>query len=312
LLLVSFVALAGLLFIAGPADASVDGWTRAINISPQIASDDSRYVAFQRRNAVPVVVDTWTGRSRMISKAKHCQPRDIGAGRVLMICPHKKRTGSDTGFRAKTASVKGGKAAELFKTRKIYDAYEIGRYWVAISTYTSYSSGPVYDAYLNWRTGFIKEMDQYNVKSAIDLNRKAIRWTDVKWFTPRFKGYPNPFFPEPVLCRGKDVVISDWKGQLRLWWDSRRSVRIGRGDLFPDGCSWLESMRIGRNWVTWKNGPVTHGYNFRTGERFDRRFTPGTKITPVRDGVVVARETHRYGKYFKTYMVRFFRLGGRS
>lgn len=289
------------LFGAGSAEAR--GWIPAVNISPQIASDNERYVAFQRRNRVPTVMDTWTGSFRMIEKAWRCQPRAIGAGRVLLICPHTRSEGKDTGFRAKTASVKGGPAKDLAHGRKVYDAYGIGRFWIPIE-----GDGPVFYAYLNWRTGGIKRLS-YKAKSGIDLDRRRIRWADVKRFTPNFKGYPNPFWSDPELCRGEDVVISDWKDELRLWFDPDRSVRLGRGGFLETGCKWYGSMRIGTPWVTWKKRNSLHGYNFRTGQRFDRGFPSGSKITPVRDGVVVTEEISRINKFYKTYRVKFFRFG---
>ena len=303
------IALGACLFGASNADADpTPGWgVTAINISPQIATDNYRYVAFQRRNRVPVVWDTWTGDFRAIRKAWACQPRDIGSGRVLMICPHQRYRKGDTGFRAKTASVRGGAAKPLIKSHKIFDAYEIGKYWIPTS-----GEGPDYDSYLNWRTGRIKNMG-YNAQSGIDLDRRAIFWADVQHFTPHFKGYPNPFFSDPRLCRGKDVVISDWKGELRLWWDEDRSVRIGNGDLFSDydginsPCLWYQSTRIGPEWVTWRKNTVLHGYNFHTGARFNGGFPRGSKIAPLRDGVVVAKELKRYGKYYKAYRVRVIR-----
>ncbi|MCB0857382.1 MAG: hypothetical protein KDB57_04575 [Solirubrobacterales bacterium] len=304
LVFVAMLCLCGLGVSATASQAAQRWGITAINISPQIATDNDRYVSFQRRNRIPVVLDTWTGTIRAIRKAFACQPRDIGSRRVLLICPHHRSREGDTGFRAKTASVTGGEAKPLIKSRKIYDAYEIGKYWIPTS-----GEGPVYYSYLNWRTGRTKEMN-YNVRSGIDLDRRAIFWADVQNFTPNFKGYPNPFFGDPVLCRGKEVVISDWKGVLRLWWDEDRSVKIGNGDLLYYGgnpCSWHQSLRIGSQWVTWRKGRSLHGYNFRTGARFGQRFAPGSKIAPLRDGVVVAKELKRYGKYYKAYRVRVIR-----
>lgn len=285
--------------------AEAGPWIPAVNISPQIASDNERYVAFQRRNRIPTVLDTWTGKFRMIRKAWTCQPRAIGGRRVLLICPHQRNKGNeDSGFRAKTASVDGGPAKPLVRSRKIYDAYGIGKYWIPIE-----GDGPIFYRYLNWRTGGVKRLS-YRAESGIDLDRRGIHWADVARFTPNFKGYPNPFWSDPEICRGKDVVIAEWKDELTLWTDSDTSVELGNGtDLLPEACKWYGSLRIGSEWVTWRRGPVMHAYNFRTGARFDRRFTPGTKITPVRDGVVVAKEIKRYGKNYKAYRVKFFPIG---
>jgi len=43
-------------------------------------------------------------------------------------------------------------------------------------------------------------------------------------------------------------------------------------------------------------------------KRFNRRYWLGSHITPVRDGVVIARKLKRYGKFYKAYRIRVIRL----
>ncbi|MBN8868215.1 MAG: hypothetical protein J0H98_11730 [Solirubrobacterales bacterium] len=305
--------LLGLIFTAlgigaGPAQAAKGGIT-AINISPQIASDNDRYVAFQRRNGVPVVLDTWSGKIRNLKGAIYCQPRDIGGRRVLLICPHERPRGKDTGFRARTGSVLGGKTRRLPHAKELYDAFEIGRYWVSIPTPRWDQSQSPVNWYLNWRKGNARGVwfDDPAGKWGVDLNRAKIKPAKVKRFTPEFKGYPNPFHGEPSYFRARDVVITEWKNELRLWWDRDTSVRLGRGGVIDMGNEWLSSLRVGENWVTWSKGPTVHGYNYRTGQTYKRRYAKKALIAPVRDGVVVAKKVKRFGRYYVGFRVALIR-----
>jgi len=305
------VLCAGMLAVTGIAHASDNVWIKAMNISPQIASDNDRYVAFQGRDKVPFVIDTWTGENQRIADARFCHPRQIGSGRVLMICPHRPRSKGDTGFRARVAYVNGGGSIPLKNSEKIWDAYEIGDYWVGIAS-NGYPGGPAYTKFLNWRSGEIKKVKSRNFPSGVDLDSPEISPGDMATFTPAFKGLPNPFFGRPLLCRGESVVLVDWKRQFRLWTDENHSVKLGRGDVFgaEQRCQWWQSIRIGDDWVTWSKRHTVHAYNYRTGQRFNRTYRFPAKITPIRDGVVVAVKTKKFGEYFKGFRVRVIRLGG--
>ncbi|MBN8870938.1 MAG: hypothetical protein J0H66_13740 [Solirubrobacterales bacterium] len=307
-LIPALAGLAALAMLPPAAQAAGRPGITAINISPQIASDNDRYVAFQRRNGMPVVLDTWRGTFKVLRGAWHCHPRDIGGGRVLMICPHSRPTKKNSGFHARTGSVRGGKTIPLVKSREISDAFEIGSYWVPVEL-PKEVYGPFRFAFLNWRTGALKKYrpTHWWAFGAMDLDHPRLGRADIQTFTPEVGGSLSPDSTVSV-CRGRDVVITDWRGELRLWRDRNHSVLLGKGHLFYDVCQWHQSMRIGREWVTWSRGGALHAYNFRTGERFDRRYKPGSRITPIRDGVVVAVKRKRYGKYYTSYWVRLIRL----
>ncbi|MCB0857381.1 MAG: hypothetical protein KDB57_04570 [Solirubrobacterales bacterium] len=289
-----------------PGSASAERWgITAINISPQIASDNDRYVSFQRRNGMPVVLDTWRGTFKVLRGAWHCHPRDIGGGRVLMICPHSRPAEDNSGFYARTGSVLGGKTIPLARSREISDAYEIGRYWVPVQLRRELRF-----AFLNWRTGALRKYRarHWYAFGAMDLDHPNLGRADIQTFTPDVAGSPLPWYATVSVCRGRDVVITDWRGELRLWSDRDHSVLLGAGHLFYDVCQWHQSIRIGTNWVTWSRGRALYAYNFRTGERFNRRYKLGSHITPIRDGVVIARRLERYGKFYKAYRIRVIRL----
>ena len=278
-----------------------------MNVSPQIASDNHRYVSFQRRNKVPTVLDTFTGKLKPIRYARGCHPRDIGGRRVLMICGHRKRRPKkgDTGFRAMVGSVDGGKATRLPKEKTLHDAYEIGKYWVSIA----YRPDNPPFKFVNWRTGEKRTVgNPYNGR---DLDSRNLKPLKLKKFTPDPKGYPDPFPPpyDPLaLCRGENVVVSEWKHELRLWWSRSRSVRLSKGGFMYDDCEWYESIRIGPEAVSWSKGPTVHAYNYRSGRRFDRRFPkPGARITPMRDGVVVAEKIKNVTKFRHIFRIKFYR-----
>jgi hypothetical protein len=307
--LIPALAALALAMLPSAAESAGRPGITAINISPQIASDNDRYVAFQRRNGMPVVLDTWRGTFKVLRGAWHCHPRDIGGGRVLMICPHSRPTKKNSGFRARTGSVQGGKTIPLVKSREISDAFEIGRYWVPVELRRE-GYGPIEFAFLNWRTGALKKYRAAHwwAFGAMDLDRPGLGRADIQTFTPAVAGRPLQRNATLSVCRGRDVVITDWRGELRLWRDREHSVLLGRGHLFYDVCQWHQSIRIGREWVTWSRGGAVHAYNFRTGERFDHRYKAGSRITPIRDGVVVAIKRKRHWKYYTSYWVRLIRL----
>jgi len=294
-----------------PGTASAERWgITAINVSPQIASDNNRYVSFQRRNGMPVVLDTWRGKYKVLRGAWHCHPRDIGGGRVLLICPHSRPTKKNSGFHARTGSVHGGKTIPLAGSRKINDAFEIGRFWVPVQIGRVSTDGRIKFRYLNWRTGTMKRYrpTYWWAYGSVDLDHPRLAPADIQTFRPKVQEGPLPSYAVVSTCRGKDVVVTDWRNELRLWWSRTDSVLLGKGHLFYDDCQWHQSIRIGDNWVTWSRGRALHAYNFRTGQRFNRRYRLASHVTPIRDGVVIARRLERYGKFYKAYRIRVIRL----
>lgn len=301
----------GLIVAAGAAlsflgaDRAGAAGISALNISPQIASDDERYVAFQRRNGVPTVLDTQTGDLSPLKGATWCQPRDIGARRVLLICPGQdaRPKRGDTGFRARTGSVLGGRTRPLAKSRKIHDAYAIGRYWVSVSGEVTRPGQAPSIRFLNWRKGFMKNV----FPGGYDLDSRKLKRREVADFTPDPKGYPNPYVDPLVICRGKDVLVTDWKGELRLWWSEDESVRLGKGGFLEEGCKWHGSFRIGSSSVTWSRGRAVHAYDYRTGVGFKRRYPKkGALIAPLASGFVVAEKIKKTGRYRTAFRVRAF------
>lgn len=310
--------ICGLLGLAwlgiSPAGSSADGvgassgkGVAAINISPQIAGDDHRYVAFQRKDGVPVVLDTWNGRTRSLDGARYCQPRDIGGRRVLLICPGEEASEDDTGFRARTGSVLGGPTRLLARAHRLVDAYGIGRFWVSIDIRTQPNQTPAY-YFLNWRNGNIRGVWPELMRRGRDLDSRKLKPLRVKAFEPRFERRPGPSETPPTVCRGRDVVVTDWKQELRLWWSRDRSVRLGKGGMYRYECEWHESLRIGSGRVTWSRGPVVHAYDYRTGHRFRQRHSSGARVMPVRDGVVIAERIRKADRYTTVYRLRLKRL----
>lgn len=308
--LISLVAVALFLGLAGPgpAQAAKQPGITAINISPQIASDDDRYVAFQRRNGVPVVLDTWRGTFRALRGANYCQPRDIGGGRVLLICPHKERRwDTDSGFRARTGSVLGGRTKPLVKSRQLADAYEIGRFWLRVEFDFRHAGQPPVYEFLNWRNGRTKYVDPapYYERGGVDLSSRRLGWARVKLFAPRIDGRRLGW--EHDICRSADVVVAAWKRQVYLWREPSTPVRLGPLRSFGYGCDWVGPLRIGTDWMTWSNGPIVQAYNFRTGEKFKRRYGKAALITPFRDGFVVARKVRKFARYYTAFRVEVIR-----
>lgn len=300
--------LLGLFFLAAAAGTSSARSYNVMNVSPQIASDNHRYVSFQKRNRVPFVLDTFTGRLRRINGARSCHPRDIGGGRVLMICPHFRPTRKDTGFRAKIASVHGGQAVRLARSGDLDDAYEIGKYWVEVN----YLNGPDTPAYyyVNWRKGYITGVYPEHLYLGRDLDSRKLKVNkEIANFDPRPPGF-NPKRDELKTCRGDAVVVTEWRKQMRLFYSATDSVQLGKaGSIRYYECEWYQSIRIGPERVTWSNGPTVHAFNYLTGQRFSRRFgKPGARITPVRDGVVVAKkikDISRFRHHFRIKLIRF-------
>ena len=290
-------------FAAAPSPASAGSYN-AMNVSPQIASDNHRYVSFQKRNRIPYVLDTFTGKLERIKGAYACHPRDIGGDRVLMICPHKRRPKhDDTGFRARVASVHGGPSTMLPHSRRLHDAFEIGKVWVSVG----YHPDNPPRKFVNWQTGIKRTVR--HVKNGRDLDSKTLKPLKLQKFTPKPKGYPPEDVGDFSVCRGENVVVTEFRDDLTLWWSKDRSVRIGKGGFLYYDCEWYDPLRIGPEAVAWSVGPAVHAYNYRTGQSFDRRFgKAGSRITPVRDGVVIARKIRNVGKFrhlFKIKLIRF-------
>jgi len=314
-LLPVFAIVLGCLLASVPAAGAAQRWgVTAINISPQIASDDDRYVAFQRRNGIPVVLDTETGEFHALRGALYCQPRDIGGGRVLLICPHHRPTGKRTGFIARTGPVEGGPTKPLAKSGKLEDAYEIGRNWVAVKIPADNRLDPNF-GFLNWRDGRLAKymaMSGAYAFGGVNLDGEKLKPSEARRFAPRFEVARQPDEARPHICRGSSGVVTDWRGELRFWWTSNRSVRLGVGGILFSTCQWYQSIRIGENWVTWSRGRSLHAYNLRTGRRLDRRFPAGSKITPMNDGVVIAKKLKDHGRYYTAFRVRFIKAASLS
>ena len=289
---------------SSPDMASAKGGISATNISPQIASDNDRYVAFQRRNRIPTVLDTYTGEFNPLKGAWYCQPRDIGGERVLLICPHGPGGKHTTGFRARVGSVHGGKTIRLARSNHIYDAYEIGRYWVSIGgdSYPGYQTS--YD-FINWRKGYLKNASSTDR----DLDSRKLKRLDLQSFKPDPKGYPNPYVDPLHICRRENFVFTDWKGELRLWSSENSSIRIGNGGFLGNGCKWYGSFRVGPSVISWNVGPVVHAYNYVTGAHYDKRYKkPGVRVTPIRDGIVVAKKIKKFNKFRKVFHLEVIRF----
>lgn len=222
-----------------------------------------------------------------------------------MICPHSKPRPKkhDTGFRAKVVSVLGGPATRLPKSRFFHDAYDIGKVWVSVG----YHPDNPARRFVNWQTGIRRSVR--HVFNGRDLDSPTLKPLKLQKFTPEPKGYPPDDLGDFSVCRGGDVVVTEFRDDLTLWWSKYRSVRIGKGGFLYYDCEWYDPLRIGPETVTWSKGPTVHAYNYRTGERFNRRFgKSGSRITPVCNGVVIARKIQDIGKFrhlFKVKLIRF-------
>jgi hypothetical protein len=191
----------------------------------------------------------------------------------------------------------------LPKMRHIGDAYDIGKYWVSVSYHPD---NPPF-RFLNWRTGEMRTVR--HVLNGRDLNSRDLKPMKLQKFTPRPPGYSPDRDVNLSVCRGRDVVVTEYGNELRLWWSQSSSVQIGRGGFLYDNCEWYDPLRIGSHKVTWSKGPSVHAYNYETGAHFDRRFKyPGSRITPVRDGVIVAIKGKTLGKYYHKFRLKFFSL----
>ncbi len=291
-----------LLFTLGLLGAGISGLAasanaaRAIDTAP-MASDGVRYFAYLTPKGVPAVLDTWTGKTNLISGARNCQPLDVGGGRVLLTCGKADKNFMRT---TKTASARGGKARKLPHNK--YGFWNsIGKYWVEGGVPCTGTGGCLGGHnYVNWRTGRIGSPK--GIPGDFD---------DANLDRPRLHYKSPPFVPAGFenswkVCWAGGVVVTD-TGKIRVWKSRHSSMVIGTGDGFKNGCDSYGGLRIGSGRVTWNRGPVVHEYNTWTGMSYRRRLKKPTLIVPVRDGAVIAMKT-RDGKIHDRYRIRFVAL----
>ncbi len=298
LFVASLLAVTG---VGSIGQTAADASRKAVDVG-QIHGDGWRYVAYQRPDRNPVVFDTWKGLTRTIQGARQCRPIDVGGRRVLLECPEGKDRPGYT-YRAKTASVLGGKAIPLAKSRYMGSAIEIGRYWVSHSRNcpppSCYKGPGLY--FVNWRTGQAKSFDR---DRNWDLDRKALPPGSGPPFRidVTFDPLKDMYLTE---CHNGDVVVSDTIRELRLWVSPTSSLLIGSGGFYDFGCDPYDPVQIGSGRVTWSRGKVVNAISYRSFRRFKHRFRHrGASITPVRDGVVVSARTSDKGRRSSIRMIR--------
>jgi hypothetical protein len=334
LVAVILVWLVAGLAAGGVTQAQADGPTDVTEVIAsssqpmrQIATDERRYVAYlDATTRMPRVWDTWTGAIRTIEGAADCAPRDVGGDRVLLECPpgetiidfidHVPSDQQDSGYRARTASVLGGPSVPLPDSKWIATAYEIGRYWVRYEPFCFSSSGsscselsvPAY--FENWRTGKGRSIwphpGDYRSRN-LDSARLAPYRAPFK-----IKTFGNKLFKKytyPTMCWNDRVLAAYGGKQLVLFYSKKKWVKLGRTDEIGFNCYGTMSVRVGRPWVTWSHGDRVRAFNYRTGQRFNRRFeSDEALIAPIRGGVVIAEPTGGQDGS-QRYLIKLIRLG---
>jgi len=294
-LLVLFLSLGAGLFASSASAAPVDA-ARAINSNP-MATDGVRYFAYQTPKRVPVVLDTWTGKTNLITGAKGCQPLDVGGSRVLLTCGK-----ADENFMkiTKTASARGGKAIRTPRAKTGY-WFAIGKYWLEGNNPCTGTGGCLGGrSYLNWRTG----KNGYPGGELTDWSRADLDRKRLLYISPEF--IPAGFANSWKLCWDENVMVTD-AGKIRVWSSHSDSMVIGKGGLLKYQCDNYSSLKVGSGRVVWNRGRVIHEYNTKTGMSYKRRLKNVTKVVPVRDGIVIAMKTGRTSTADR-YRVRFIRL----
>ena len=282
----------------------------AAGARPSAAKEAHSEVAINvgQSDGVPVVVDTWTHKTRRIRGADGCTPADVAFGRVLLDCT---RGWYYEYRRPRIAMVKTGESHPIPGARKAerYDYGEIGRFWVRGDCdagspcywifYRNFRTGKsrifsnvgssarsvppglsVYDFYLNRR-----HLGKYEPHPAFRLPAGTYESNNYLGFGPRF-----------YLVRGKGCLFM-----------VRVRSRTCLGSIASGGWRSDYVIQRGSGRFAWVSGGRLHVFEIKSGRKTVRRIKAGSAIAIVRDGVIVASPS-RLGNNKRRYRLRLFRL----
>jgi hypothetical protein len=301
-------ALAVLFAGASPSAAKETHGKVAINVGQSLAGDGNRFVSFQRADGVPVIMDTWTRKTRRIRGADGCAPADVAFGRVLLDCTR----GWYYDYRhPRVAMVKTGESHPIPGTGKTeqYDYGEIGRFWVRGNCD---AGGPCnWIVYRNFRTG--KSRSFGNVGSSARRGPPGLSVYDFDLNHRHLGKYvPHPAFRLPTRTIessnyfgfGPRFYLVRSKGYLFMVRDRSRTclgtIMSGR---------WSNDYAIHRSSgrFAWVSDRRLHVFEIKSGRKTVRKVKADSAIAIIRDGVIVASPSIS-GNGARHYLLKLWRL----
>lgn len=285
-------AVLGSFLWSGGAEAAS---LKAINTKYHLVSDGSRFVAFQKPDGTPTVLDSRTGEVRKIRGAGGCKPASVAYGRVLVDCADHYY---DEAPPSRIASAWTGKSREIRNSRK-WDDYrfgELGKFWVRADC----QPGPCYTTtYTNFRSG------KRRVFSTVGLAPKRLPdglgtrdyELDYRHFGrlephPYFSIFSRDFDWYSYIDFGRHYYLLNESDGLYVVRSPHMRVRIG-GRLPYDGTT-VESRLVfrGSGKLVWTKGRWLRAYDLGTGERILRKLPKvPSGLTVVKQGAVVSFST---------------------